>query len=584
MKKLLVLALLAATPALAQRGPANRPLQNYAETCTVYGSPNDGDSCAGVVSKSWCVNYTSNIIYACSPSGLWEAVASGGSSGGGGFDDWGDFSGFGGTVTAGNFLVGGSATFAFTGGGTVTANGVSCTDCVTIGTETIGSYAAGDAEAGNATGLACSACVSPSTELSAATSAVWTANVSDETGTGAWVFGTSPTLVTPTLTGFTASRCARFNASGVLVPSTSGDCDSGDTGGGGGDSILVGGTNVTDGTGINFLDAAGIDLTFDSGVVPDTLTVGLDLTETNDPTFGDDTDSSNVLTVRVASATDVTYTHTSAGVTINTSVTSGDQTAEPGNGIAIFDNDTSFTNDPTCANSGAAGMFSILDKDEGATDTWCVCNGTAQLHCFTSSTTATHALFATATAGAPDFRAIATTDFPSTGTWTTTGAIDAGGGSVEVGNGPAPTCDADGEICVDTSAQQMVYDGGAAVQVLDPRQPLSVVLFAPTSSDDPLILKAPYGMTITDIDCIVGAATSAQVTLTECDATNASCSGGALGAIEATITCDTDGAADAGGIDAGTVAAGNWLKIDVGTVTGTVGFVSVTVLYTIVRE
>lgn len=60
-------------------------------------------------------------------------------------------------------------------------------------------------------------------------------------------------------------------------------------------------------------------------------------------------------------------------------LTCPDQTAEPGNLLAIHDNDTAFTNDPTCANSGTAGMLTIIDKDESASDDWVVCDGTTEL-------------------------------------------------------------------------------------------------------------------------------------------------------------------------------------------------------------
>jgi hypothetical protein len=58
-------------------------------------------------------------------------------------------------------------------------------------------------------------------------------------------------------------------------------------------------------------------------------------------------------------------------------ISSDDQTAEPGNLIGLRDNDTAFTNDPTCLNSGTAGELTIIDVDETAADNWQVCNGTS---------------------------------------------------------------------------------------------------------------------------------------------------------------------------------------------------------------
>ncbi len=63
-----------------------------------------------------------------------------------------------------------------------------------------------------------------------------------------------------------------------------------------------------------------------------------------------------------------------------------DNTTEPGNLVQLLDNDTAFTNDPTCANSGVAGTFTVIDKDETASDNWVVCNGTSELGNFSKFT------------------------------------------------------------------------------------------------------------------------------------------------------------------------------------------------------
>ena len=87
MKKALFLAvLLAAVPAFAQRGGSSRPLANYAETCSAYGTVTDGSSCSGYP-RQWCVNYSTDpaLMYSCNPfTLLWEVVGSVSSGGGGG--------------------------------------------------------------------------------------------------------------------------------------------------------------------------------------------------------------------------------------------------------------------------------------------------------------------------------------------------------------------------------------------------------------------------------------------------------------------------------------------------------------------
>jgi len=92
-----------------------------------------------------------------------------------------------------------------------------------------------------------------------------------------------------------------------------------------------------------------------------------------------------------------------------------DRTTEPGNKLGIFDNETAFTNDPTCANSGLSGELTIIDSNETATDQWDVCDGTSLRWRFpATSTAATYPLFDTATAGVTQFRAIADSDIPDT--------------------------------------------------------------------------------------------------------------------------------------------------------------------------
>jgi len=168
-----------------------------------------------------------------------------------------------------------------------------------------------------------------------------------------------------------------------------------------------------------------------------------------------------------------------------------------------------------------------------------------------------------------------------TGTQTLTNkTYDAAGtGNVfTIEDGTGVSAASSGQLKLDTNADQLVYFGAAA-KVIDPRQTLSAVLMSPVDADTPLIFKAPYGMVITDIDCITGAATSAVIDVQECTSAGATCA-----TVDATITCDSDGAADDGSLTNGTIDAGDWIKLDIGTVTGTVLAVTVTITYTVVQE
>ena len=103
----------------------------------------------------------------------------------------------------------------------------------------------------------------------------------------------------------------------------------------------------------------------------------------------------------------------------------------------------------------------------------------------------------------------------------------------------------------------------------------SVVLENPEAADSFFLFKAPYAFTVTDIDCIVGAATSATIDINQCTSAGASCT-----SLDAAIACDTDGAADDGTLSNAGVAAGDWISIDVDSVSGTPGHVAVSMTYT----
>jgi hypothetical protein len=307
------------------------------------------------------------------------------------------------------------------------------------------------------------------------------------------------------------------------------------------------------------------------------------------------------------------------GATTNTGTVTSIATTAPITGGTITTTGTIAC--ATCATSAAALTANAVVIGGGSQATSTI----------SASTTTTHALFATATA--PAFRAIADADVPdsitvtlaagatalaadpadcSANTWATTiaasgaltcSAISGGAGitdgtivnadldvageawdwggatSTEIVNGTGPTVDAAGEIAVDTTASQLVYYGASAAKIIDPRQTLSLVLLSPVDADTPFIFKAPYGMTITAINCIVGAATSAVIDVQECSATGTGCA-----TVDATITCDADGAADDGSLSNSSIDANDWIKLDIGTVTGTVLAVTVTISYVVVAE
>jgi hypothetical protein len=95
-----------------------------------------------------------------------------------------------------------------------------------------------------------------------------------------------------------------------------------------------------------------------------------------------------------------------------------------------------------------------------------------------------------------------------------------------------------------------------------------IIIENPTDDDNFLMFRVPVASTITSLNCIVAAATSAVISFQECDSAGANCAG-VDG--ETTITCDADGQADDGTLSNAGIDAGDWIRLDVGTVTGTVG-------------
>lgn len=103
-------------------------------------------------------------------------------------------------------------------------------------------------------------------------------------------------------------------------------------------------------------------------------------------------------------------------------------------------------------------------------------------------------------------------------------------------------------------------------------KPLCYNLESPTDADNFIVAKIPKAITVLAMNCIVGAATSAVVTFQETDSNAANPS-----TIEA-VTCSTTNTAD-NGIDNASIDAGDWIRIDIGTVTGTVGQVTACLYY-----
>lgn len=92
-----------------------------------------------------------------------------------------------------------------------------------------------------------------------------------------------------------------------------------------------------------------------------------------------------------------------------------------------------------------------------------------------------------------------------------------------------------------------------------------ITIESPTSAMDWILFRAHRDATIKGIDCIAIGGTSAAVTVNECNANAGSCV-----AIEAEITCGTTNTTESGAIDNEGIDEGDYIRVDVGTVIGSV--------------
>jgi hypothetical protein len=154
-------------------------------------------------------------------------------------------------------------------------------------------------------------------------------------------------------------------------------------------------------------------------------------------------------------------------------------------------------------------------------------------------------------------------------------------GTLAIPQGTSPSVTLAGHIAVDTTADQLQYYGSAK-RVISYRQFKAFTIEQPLDTDNFLLFRALYPITITDIECIVDPADTGEsvvIDMQERDST-----GDGPNTVDATITCDNDGAADDGTLTNGPIAANNWVGVDIGAVTGTVTQLVVTVYYTVDSE
>lgn len=151
----------------------------------------------------------------------------------------------------------------------------------------------------------------------------------------------------------------------------------------------------------------------------------------------------------------------------------------------------------------------------------------------------------------------------------------------QITTGATTTPDANTNVGIDTTSDQLKYYGGA-VRVLSYKKQKSFVVKSPADTDDFLLFKSQQAITITDIHCIVDPADSGEsisVDIQECDSTGDNCS-----TVDAAITADNDGAEDDGSLSNGAIDAGDWVKVVLGSPTGTISFLTCSIYYVITAD
>lgn len=132
------------------------------------------------------------------------------------------------------------------------------------------------------------------------------------------------------------------------------------------------------------------------------------------------------------------------------------------------------------------------------------------------------------------------------------------------------------------TAANLIVDGSVDWQAdnglltLRGARPFMINVPASGTASDLIIGRTDSSITVRHIHCIVDAATSIVLTLRACDGS----SGGSCTAVESAITCGTTDTTESGAIDVPAVAAGKYLRVLRGTVSGSPDHASISVDYT----
>jgi len=139
-----------------------------------------------------------------------------------------------------------------------------------------------------------------------------------------------------------------------------------------------------------------------------------------------------------------------------------------------------------------------------------------------------------------------------------------------------------GDLAYDETQGQLLVGNGAVMQAYEPwHEECRAIRPTPVSGTNYYVMRAERALTILGVDCITVDGTSQVLTPQEC--TNASC--GTTSNIEAAMTCVPSATvSEAAGLDDAVIAAGNWIRVNAGTNTGTVNEAILCITYEITRQ
>jgi len=135
---------------------------------------------------------------------------------------------------------------------------------------------------------------------------------------------------------------------------------------------------------------------------------------------------------------------------------------------------------------------------------------------------------------------------------------------------------ATGDMWYNSTYPAFVYYNGAILKRI-PTEPIFSTTVTPAGSTNTLLWKAPYNSRIETINCIVdpGGSSSAVINIQNCNSNGSSC----VSVDTTSITCTNVNSSDDGSLTSPTIAAGNWVNLNEGAVTGSPAKLTVTVKY-----